>query len=102
MSHSVKRQRESPEKEAARLEKERTQISEYRALTEDVLARVIPLLASPSETFKRAKNDLSKSAFDLTTTLLKKNPEFYTIWNYRRRILLEGLFKEYYSIIELT
>ena len=43
---------------------------------------------------ERAQNDFSKEAFDLTTTLLKKNPEFYTVWNYRRRILLEGLFKE--------
>jgi ribosomal protein S25 len=40
MSHGVKRQRESPEKEAARLEKEQVQVSEYRTLTEDVMTRV--------------------------------------------------------------
>jgi hypothetical protein len=51
MSHSVKRQRESPEKEAARLEKGKAQIIDYRALTEDVLARVIPFFQSPPETF---------------------------------------------------
>ena len=47
MSHGVKRQRESPEKEAARLEKEKAQINDYRALTEDVLTRVIILFEHP-------------------------------------------------------
>ena len=40
MSHGVKRQRESVEKEAARREKEKSQINEYRSLTEDVMKRV--------------------------------------------------------------
>jgi len=40
MSHGVKRQREPAKKEAARREKEKSQISEYRTLTEDVMARV--------------------------------------------------------------
>jgi hypothetical protein len=44
MSHGIKRQRESPEKEAARRDKERSQIQEYRSLTEDVMTRV----SSPS------------------------------------------------------
>ncbi|KAL1942137.1 hypothetical protein VTO73DRAFT_6667 [Trametes versicolor] len=30
--------------------------------------------------------------FDLTTKLLHVNPEFHTVWNYRRNILLNGLF----------
>jgi len=47
MSHGVKRQRESPEKEAARLEKEKAQINDYRALTEDVLTRVALLFEHP-------------------------------------------------------
>jgi len=41
MSHAVKRQRESPEKEAARKEKERTLLNEYRTLVEDVMKRVL-------------------------------------------------------------
>lgn len=41
MSHGVKRQRESPEKEAAILEKERVQVNEYRALLDDVMTRVL-------------------------------------------------------------
>ena len=40
MWHGVKRQCESPEKEAARLEKEKAQISDYRTLAADVLTRV--------------------------------------------------------------
>ena len=40
MSHGVKRQRESVENEAARREKEKSQINEYRTLTEDVMTRV--------------------------------------------------------------
>jgi hypothetical protein len=43
MSHAVKRKRESPEKEAARKEKEKGEISEYRKLTENVMARVCAL-----------------------------------------------------------
>jgi geranylgeranyl transferase type-2 subunit alpha len=94
MSHGIKRQRESPEKEAARLEKERSQISEYRALVEDVMLRVYSSFILVL-ILQRSRDDFSKSAFDLTTTLLKKNPEFYTVWNYRRQILLKSLFNEY-------
>jgi hypothetical protein len=42
MSHGVTRLRESPEKEAARKEKEKAQIVEYRALVQDVLTHVPP------------------------------------------------------------
>ena len=40
MSHAVKRQRESPEKETAWKEKEKTLLNEYRTLVEDVMKRV--------------------------------------------------------------
>ncbi|KAK4644515.1 Rab geranylgeranyltransferase [Podospora bellae-mahoneyi] len=33
-----------------------------------------------------------RETFDLTTTLLKLNPEYYTVWNVRRRTLTSGLF----------
>jgi hypothetical protein len=42
MSHGVTRRRESPEKEAARKEKEKGQIVEYEALVQDVLTHVFP------------------------------------------------------------
>lgn len=41
--------------------------------------------------------DFGKESFDLTTKLLHVNPEFYTIWNYRRHILLKGTFPARYS-----
>ncbi|KAJ3008088.1 Rab geranylgeranyltransferase [Thoreauomyces humboldtii] len=37
----------------------------------------------------RRENQLDDAAFTLTTQLLSINPEFYTIWNYRRRILVQ-------------
>lgn len=40
---------------------------------------------------KKAK-DYSPEALKKTTELLDLNPEFYTVWNYRRHILTRGLF----------
>ena len=55
MSHGIKRQRESPEKEAARREKERTQITEYRTLTEDVMTRVVVLVYASADRFSEVR-----------------------------------------------
>ncbi|KAF2724142.1 protein prenylyltransferase [Polychaeton citri CBS 116435] len=63
--------------EAAR-EKERKQIEQYRKLEQDVVQRV-------------KSKDYSNDTFQLVTVLLKQNPEYYTIWNYRR-ILLDSVF----------
>jgi geranylgeranyl transferase type-2 subunit alpha len=41
---------------------------------------------------QKKQKDWSESAFDLTTKILEVNPEFYTAWNYRRNIFLNGLF----------
>lgn len=49
---------------------------------------------------KQAK-DYSLKALKRTTDLLDLNPEYYTIWNYRRHILLRGLFSERYAILRL-
>lgn len=35
--------------------------------------------------------DFSKETFDLTSKLLTWNPEYYTVWNHRRRIILHSL-----------
>ena len=40
---------------------------------------------------KRSVDEHSLSALELTRAVLKINPEFYTIWNYRRQILLRTL-----------
>ncbi|KIJ60638.1 hypothetical protein HYDPIDRAFT_177343 [Hydnomerulius pinastri MD-312] len=77
--HNVKRGPQSQAAIQARKERERSKISEYLALTEDVISR------------KKA-SDWSQEAFDQTQHLLQLNPEFYTIWNYRRNIMLNGIF----------
>ena len=40
---------------------------------------------------QKAKNDLSEEALVQTNALLDLNPEFYSVWNYRRTILLRGI-----------
>lgn len=77
--HGVKRVRQSPEALAAKKEKEQAKLNSYLELTQTVLA-------------KKKSKDWSGEAFDLTTKLLQVNPEFYTVWNYRRDILLNGTF----------
>ncbi|KAF9518935.1 hypothetical protein BS47DRAFT_1370925 [Hydnum rufescens UP504] len=62
-----------------RKEKELAKIKSYNALSDRVLA-------------KKHFGDYSIEALDLTTDLLAINPEFYTIWNYRRHIFLNGVF----------
>ncbi|KAJ7261363.1 rab-protein geranylgeranyltransferase [Mycena haematopus] len=79
--HGIKRVRETPEAAAAKKLREQSKIKEYLALNDDVLS-------------KKALNDWSREAFDLTTRILQINPEFYTVWNYRRNILLQGIFPE--------
>jgi hypothetical protein len=41
---------------------------------------------------QKASDDWSREAFTLTTRILQINPEYYTVWNYRRNILLHGIF----------
>ncbi|KAJ6618337.1 rab-protein geranylgeranyltransferase [Mycena sp. CBHHK59/15] len=79
--HGVKRVRQTTEAIEARKLKELSKINDYLALTSDVLS-------------KKASNDLSRDTFNLTTRLLQVNPEFYTVWNYRRNILSQGIFPE--------
>ncbi|KAH7914668.1 hypothetical protein BJ138DRAFT_1078976 [Hygrophoropsis aurantiaca] len=79
--HSVKRVRQSPEALEAKKQREKSKIQEYLSLTEDVLSR-------------KKQQDWSKTAFELTQQLLRLNPEFYTVWNYRRTILLQGIFPQ--------
>ncbi|EIN07715.1 rab-protein geranylgeranyltransferase [Punctularia strigosozonata HHB-11173 SS5] len=79
MSHGVKRARQSPEAVAARKQKEQAKLNEYISLTDTIFS-------------KKKSEDWSQDAFQLTTRLLQLNPEFYTIWNYRRNIMTKGLF----------
>ncbi|KAG2348523.1 rab-protein geranylgeranyltransferase [Suillus weaverae] len=79
--HSVKRSRQTPEALAEKKRREKSKIDEFLALTDDVLSR-------------KKKQDWSNDAFELTQRLLQINPEFYTVWNYRRNILLNGIFPQ--------
>ncbi|KAF5373131.1 hypothetical protein D9758_001690 [Tetrapyrgos nigripes] len=77
--HNVKRTPQSKEAIEARKQKEQSKIREYLALTDDILNR------------KKSK-DYSRESLNKTTQILQINPEFYTVWNYRRMILLNGIF----------
>jgi len=54
-------------------------IEEFNKLSQAVLAR-------------KKQNDWSQESFNLATKILQVNPEFYTVWNYRRHILINGMF----------
>jgi geranylgeranyl transferase type-2 subunit alpha len=41
-----------------------------------------------------AERQYTFEVLELTSKLLKKNPEYYTIWNVRRRLLIYGLFSK--------
>ncbi|KAI6043063.1 rab-protein geranylgeranyltransferase [Pisolithus marmoratus] len=79
--HSVRRVRQSQAAIQANKERERSKIAEYLALTNDVISR-------------KKNKEWSMDAFDATQRLLEKNPEFYTVWNYRRNIMLNGIFPD--------
>ncbi|VDC07114.1 unnamed protein product [Peniophora sp. CBMAI 1063] len=83
--HGVRRTRETADAREARRAKEQAKLDAYQTLSDDILSR------------KKA-GDHSREAFDLTTRMLSTgpapNPEFYTVWNYRRHILLNGVFPQ--------
>ncbi|KAG7086650.1 hypothetical protein E1B28_002589 [Marasmius oreades] len=79
--HNVKRVPLSEDALKAKQTREHAQLARYLNLTDTVLT-------------KRKNKDYSNDAFESTTALLRDNPEFYTIWNYRRQILLRGIFPQ--------
>ncbi|KAK6456244.1 geranylgeranyl transferase type II alpha subunit [Scheffersomyces xylosifermentans] len=74
MQHGIKRINLSEEAKRAKLEKDKAKIVEYKQLSEKVFSL-------------RDDEVYSFDALKYTSVLLKMNPEFYTIWNYRRDIL---------------
>jgi geranylgeranyl transferase type-2 subunit alpha len=78
--HGVKRDRNqlSAELKAQRKEKEAKKLELYKNIEEQFFA------------YKTA-NAVSVEALDLISHLLRINPELYTAWNYRRKVLT-GLF----------
>ncbi|KAJ3574574.1 hypothetical protein NP233_g1680 [Leucocoprinus birnbaumii] len=79
--HGVKRVRNYQEDIETRRRKEQAKIAEYLALSDQVLSR-------------KKQGDWTSEALELTSKLLQVNPEFYTVWNYRRNIFLNGLFPQ--------
>lgn len=60
----------------AKAEKDKTKIENYRNLTIDILQ-------------DKGNKVYTEDALNKTTSVLLLNPEFYTVWNYRREILLD-------------
>ncbi|GAA5863721.1 hypothetical protein JCM3774_001227 [Rhodotorula dairenensis] len=81
--HGVRRQRRAPPSEpdevaAARRSQERRRIDEYTALCNRMYE-------------KRATEDYTAEALDLTAQILTLNPEFQSAWSFRRQILQHNL-----------
>ncbi|PGG96776.1 hypothetical protein AJ79_09459 [Helicocarpus griseus UAMH5409] len=73
-SHGVPRHAASEQRSEGARQKELQKIQAYRDLVRAV-------------NMQRAEQDYSIEALNRTSELLKKNPEYYTIWNTRRLIL---------------
>ncbi|KAE8257762.1 hypothetical protein A4X13_0g2153 [Tilletia indica] len=72
--HGVKRERTTAQAKAARKAKEAARLESY--------------LEVESHFFQlRDADELTPAALEQTTKLLSFNPEFFTVWNYRRSIL---------------
>ena len=65
----------SPEALALKATREKSKIDSYLQLCDDIHRR-------------RSNGLLDEESLLLTANMLMKNPEFYTIWNYRREIIL--------------
>ncbi|CAG8587141.1 16044_t:CDS:10 [Acaulospora morrowiae] len=79
--HGVKRVKPSAEVERLRKEKEAVKIKEYNRLIASCFA-------------KKTNSEYDVEAFNITTKILSQNPDFYTIWNFRRTILLNTMLKD--------
>ncbi|TCD61418.1 Rab geranylgeranyltransferase [Steccherinum ochraceum] len=77
--HNVKRVQYSKEVLEARKQRDQARLKQYLALYDRVFD-------------KRKNADFSQEAFNSTTSLLRINSELYTIWNYRRNIMTNGIF----------
>nr|CAG8457308.1 9948_t:CDS:2 [Entrophospora candida] len=77
--HGRRRVKPSAEIERIRREKEANKIKEYNELVKKCFD-------------KRDKLEYDQDAINITTMILSQNPDFYSIWNFRRTILLNGVF----------
>ncbi|CCX32538.1 hypothetical protein FPQ18DRAFT_272623 [Pyronema domesticum] len=75
-NHGVSRSDYAQSRTEEQKEKDRKKLEQYLALVSETNS-------------KRSENDFSISSLELTSKVLKMNPEYYTMWNYRRQILLK-------------
>ncbi|APA12315.1 hypothetical protein sscle_09g070850 [Sclerotinia sclerotiorum 1980 UF-70] len=80
-SHGMPRVATTEQKSIAVQEKERKDIEEYKALVQLIELKI-------------TQKQYTLEVLELTSKLLSKNPEYYTIWNIRRRLLIYGLFSK--------
>ncbi|KAG0175133.1 hypothetical protein DFQ29_007234 [Apophysomyces sp. BC1021] len=78
--HGVKRVRTTEEAIKARRQREAGKIEEYNKLVTQCHEKV-------------QAQEYSTEALVITTRILESNPDYYTIWNLRRRILINGILK---------
>ncbi|KAF2089903.1 geranylgeranyl transferas-like protein type II alpha subunit [Saccharata proteae CBS 121410] len=76
-SHGMPRASATTERSEQAKQQEAQQIKQYRELVELVDAKI-------------SERQYTPEVLELTSKLLKQNPEYYTIWNHRRRILQHG------------
>jgi geranylgeranyl transferase type-2 subunit alpha len=62
-----------------------TELNAIQKKADSLSKTVLALLAS------KKREDYSDDALDLTTKILSSNPDFYSVWNYRREILCSRL-----------
>ncbi|VEU19355.1 DEKNAAC100289 [Brettanomyces naardenensis] len=78
--HGTKKSKKlSKEAMMLRMKKDAANIRRYRKISDDVLTM-------------KENNVYTENALKLTTQLLDWNPEFYSVWNYRRDILTNYMF----------
>lgn len=86
------------DKSEATRDKERKQIEQYRSLEKEVAEKVCATpntqAASTNTARKIRAGDFANTTFQQISSLLQQNPEYYTIWNYRRILLLDVFNKE--------
>lgn len=67
--------------EAKRKQKEAVQIKQYLKLNDEYLSM-------------RKSEKYDMESFKVSEEILAQNPEYYSVWNFRREIMSKGLFKE--------
>jgi geranylgeranyl transferase type-2 subunit alpha len=94
--HGLPRLATTTKRTEEELREEQRQILEYRELEDLIKAKVGGKYdhGTPANTQKIAERQYTLEVLELTSNLLEKNPEYYTIWNVRRRLLIYGFFSK--------